>query len=136
MKPINISEREKIIKHYKNGKTAKQISQWLLIARSTVYKILSLFSKNQDINPKPYKGNNRKISEDEKLKIFKWYDENPDSTLLNTIDKLGLNISESGLCKWLARNNFTFKKRLYTQTVKSVKMWLINEKIGEKLKKT
>jgi transposase len=123
MRPLSISEREKIIKHHKNGESTKNISKWLFIARSTVYKIISIFSKNMDIKPKPYTGNNRKITAEQEEKILQRYAEIPDSTLNETIDELNLTVTESGLSRYMKKHGLSFKKRHFIQMGKNVKMF-------------
>ena len=111
MKPISNEDRERIIKHKENGETEENISKWLFISIRSVYKILALHKNTGSILPKPYTGNNRKVTKEQDDLIRAAIHETPDITLLELIDKLDLNISESGLSKHLKKMGLTFKKR-------------------------
>ena len=111
VKPITNEEREKIIKHKQNGETIENIAKWLFVSISSVYKILALHKKTGSVSPKPYTGNNRKITKEQDEIIEETIQETPDITLLELIDKIDLNVSESGLSKHLKKMGLTFKKR-------------------------
>jgi transposase len=122
MKPVSNEVRKIIIKHWQNGKKAKEIAHLVFRGVATVYRIISLFVKNKNVEPKPYKGNHRKITAVQEEKILEKYEKKPDGTLLETIDELRLEVSESGLSRWLARHKLTLKKRRSIRMVKNAKM--------------
>ena len=111
VKPITNDEREKIIKDKQNGETEENIAKRLFVSISSVYRILALHRNTGSVLPKPYTGNNRKITKEQGELIEKTIHETPDITLLELIDELELNISESGLSKHLKKKGLTFKKR-------------------------
>ena len=55
-------------------------------------------------------------------KIVLKIQEEPDMTLQELIDEFDLGISQAALCKRLVKLGLSFKKRHFTQMVKSEKM--------------
>lgn len=135
MKPISNEVRERIIKHKANGESEANIAKWLFVGVSTVYQILALHKKTGSILPKPYKGNNRKISPEQDIQIRALIKKQPDVTLLEMIENLGLNVTESGLSKHLKKMGLTYKKRLSTQKRKKEKTLPLNARNGGKAKR-
>jgi len=115
MRPIPVEDREKIIKHKTNAKSVKNIAKWLMIGSSTVYQILALHKKTSTIKPKPYKGNNHKITTTQDTKICQTIKKTPDITLNELITTLNLKITESGLCKHLKKQDSHIKKDTTTK---------------------
>ena len=136
MRPIPVEDREKIIKHKANGESVKNIAKWLMIGSSTVYQILALHKKTGSIKPKPYKGNNHKITATQDTKICQTIKKTPDITLNELITTLNLKVTESGLSKHLKKTGFTYKKRHYNQTTNNEKTLSKQETHGEKHKKS
>ena len=130
MKPISLEDRERILKHKANGENEQNIAKWLMIGVSTVYQILALHRKTGSVLPKPYKGNNRKITATQDVKIREVIKESPDITLNELIVALDLNVTESGLSKHLKKMGLTFKKRRCIQMVSSAKTLPKTERIG------
>lgn len=122
MKPISQEDRERIIKHKYNGEKEVDIAKWLMIGVSSVYQILALHRKTGSIAPKAYKGNNRKITEEQDTQIRDKIKEIPDITLNELIEVLDLNVTESGLSKHLKKMGLTYKKRRFTQMHNNGKM--------------
>ena len=123
MKPISNEKRELIVEAKKRGESEKSIMKWLNnVSRSSISKIWKLFQETGSFLPKPYKGNNIKITTDDEIRIREAIKNKPDITLLDIIDELSLNISESGLSKRLSKMNLTYKKRRCIPMVESAKM--------------
>ncbi|MCL2134576.1 MAG: IS630 transposase-related protein [Candidatus Bathyarchaeota archaeon] len=137
MKPISVEDREKIIKYKANGESEKNIAKWLMIGSSTVYQILALHKKKTgSIQPKPYKGNNRKITSVQDTKIREVIKKTPDITINELITALDLKITESGLSKHLKKMGLTFQKRCAIQTINNEIELSKLETLGEKYKKS
>lgn len=106
--------REKIIFHRQNGKSEKEIAEWLRISQPTVSRIYNTFLETQSIDSKVQNcGRKPKVSCETLDKIIEKIHENCDITLLEIIDEFNLDISEGGLSKVLKKANMSFKKRLY-----------------------
>jgi transposase len=136
MRPISVEDREKIVKHKTNGESEKNIAKWLMIGSSTVYQILALHKKTGSIQPKPYTGNNRKITATQETKIREAIKKTPDITLNELITTLDLKITESGLSKHLKKTGLTYKKRHYIQTTNNETTLSKPEILGETSKKS
>lgn len=123
MKPISNEKREIIIEAKKRGETTENIIKWVTnVSKSSIDKIWKLFKETGSFQPKQYVGNNRKISPEQDEQIRAKYKEKPDITLLDLIEELQLNITESGLSKHVCKMGFSYKKRLSTRMGKNVKM--------------
>jgi len=121
MKPISNKVRETIVKHHKNGKSVREIAGLVSTSTNTVYRVLALFEKTGSIKPKPCPGNNRKITCEQKAQILERVKKGRDTTLRGLIDELELNITESGLSKWMARHHITYKKNFTSKRSSWVK---------------
>jgi len=129
MRAITNEKRELIIKHKNNGKTNKNIAEWLDISEREVSKIWELYQKQGSIENK-YKNCGRKNPDvDNKMdNIIKKIHEQPDITLQEIIDVFNLEISQSALCRRLIKKKLTFKKRLSILQSKTEKMSKKSEK--------
>ncbi len=122
-KTTSSETREKIIFHRQNGKSEKEIAEWLMISQPTVSRIYNTFLKTQSIDSKVQNcGRKPKLSPKILDKIIDKIHENCDITLLEIIEEFDLDISEGGLSKVLKKANMSFKKRLYIRKIKNEKM--------------
>ncbi len=122
-KTTSIEIREKIIFHRQNGKTEKEIAEWLRISQPTVSRIYNTFLKTQSLDSKVQNcGRKPKVNSETLDKIIDKIHENCDITLLEIIDEFELDISEGGLSKVLKKANISFKKRHYIRKTKKEKM--------------
>ena len=119
MRPVSNDKRELIITAKQRGENEKTIMKWLNISRSTITKIYKRYQITGNIQPKPYKGNNRKITPEIEEKIKTALKNKPDTTTTELIAELDLKISKSGLSKHLAKMNLSYKKRHSTQRTKT-----------------
>jgi transposase len=112
MRPVSNEKRELIIEAKKRGETEKNIMKWIKnTSRSSIGKIWKQYRTTGTIQPKPYKGNNIKITKETEEKIKQTIKEKPDTTLQELIDELNLNVTQSGLSRRLKKMGFTYKKR-------------------------
>jgi transposase len=117
MRPISNEKRELIIEAKKRGESEKNIMKWVKnTSRSSIVKIWKLYRTTGTYQPKPYKGNNRKITPQTEEKIRQTIKEKPDITLQELIAELSLNVGESGLSRRLKKMGLTYKKRRSIQT--------------------
>lgn len=108
-KIISNETREKIIFHRQNGKTEKEIAEWLRINQPTVSRIYNTFLKTQSIESKIHNcGRKPKVSSEVLDKIIDKIHENCDITLLEIINEFNLDISEGGLSKVLKKADMSF----------------------------
>jgi transposase len=96
------------LKQKKRGESEKNIMKWVKnTSRSSIVKIWKLYRTTGSYQPKPYKGNNRKITSQTEEKIRQTISEKPDITLQELIDELSLNVGESGLSRRLKKMGLT-----------------------------
>jgi transposase len=82
MRPVSNEKRELIIEAKKRGENEKNIMKWIKnTSRSSIGKIWKLYRTTGSIQPKPYKGNNKKITKETEEKIRQTIKEKPDTTL-------------------------------------------------------
>ena len=135
-KAITKEDREKIIKHKQNNKKEQEIADWLLISKSSVTKIWSLFQKTGSVENKYNNcGVKSSLSVDEISAIKQEIKDNPSTTINELIEKLNLPIGESGLSKVLKNLGLSFKKRLLTQPNKNELIYNKKESNGKKISK-
>jgi transposase len=119
-KPITIEKREKIIKHKQNNEKEVDIAHLLFVSESSVTKLWALYRKTGSWTPK-YENCGRKptLNDTQTTQIKTEIEKNPDTTLLELIEKYHLPISESGLSRVFKKLGLTFKKRHTMQTSKN-----------------
>ena len=119
--PVSNEIREKIVLHKQNKVKEDDIAKWLIISKSTVTKVWSLFRETGSFLPRP-RTQGRKSAIDEKTmaKIEAKIKKTPDVTLLELIEKFNLEISEGALSKKLKKLDYSFKKRQLIQLDKTV----------------
>jgi transposase len=97
---------------------------YLLISKSSVTKVWKLYKDTDGVDPKPRtQGRKPAFSDETKNKILDKIKEQPDITLEEIIEYFTLKISVSALSRKLKKWGLTFKKKLYFQKNKTVKMF-------------
>ena len=69
MKPITKETRELIVAAKERGEKPKIIAVWFNVALSSVYNILVLYRKTNDVAPKPYLGRPSRLTGSDLEKI-------------------------------------------------------------------
>ena len=123
MKPITKENRELIVAAKTRGEKPEVIAIWFDVAVSSVYNILALHRKTNDVTPKPYPGRPSRITTVDLERIRMAIKEKNDITLEELIDELKLPIKKSRLSEIVIRMDFPFKKRHSTRTVNCVKTY-------------
>ncbi|MDR1992278.1 MAG: hypothetical protein LBQ98_02085 [Nitrososphaerota archaeon] len=112
MRPISNEKRQMIIEAKKRGEPEKTILTKIKgISRSSITKIYKQYQKTGNHKPKPYPGSKSKLTPKQDQQIKEQIKQTPDITINELIDKLNLNITQSGLSKHLKQMGLTFKKR-------------------------
>jgi len=119
-KPISVEEREKIVKHKQNNENEADIARGLFVSESSVTKLWARYRKTGSYLPN-YANCGRKpvLNDTQTTQIKTEIEKNPDTTLLELIEKYNLPISESGLSRVFKKLGLTFKKRCSMQTAKN-----------------
>jgi transposase len=119
MKPVSNEVRGIIIKHYEAGMPVKDIVPIVFRSEKTVYRMIDFYKKTGKIESKKWGGNNHKITPEMAEKILEYFANIPDSTLCDAIEKLGLDVTESGLSRFLKLNGIVRKKNTSSQQTKA-----------------
>lgn len=122
MKPITKETRELIVAAKERGEKPKIIAVWFNVALSSVYNILVLYRKTNDVAPKPYLGRPSRLTGSDLEKIRAAIKEKNDITLEELIEELGLPIKKARLSEIVREMDLPFKKRRSTRTVNCGKM--------------
>lgn len=97
--------RGKVISHIMSGCSKREAAKVFNIGEATVYRWIDLH-KEGDLKPKKRTNYPRKVDEQ---KLRKYVEQNPDHTLKQIAEALGLKFQNVG--KWLKRLKLTRKKR-------------------------
>jgi len=122
MKPIAKENRELIVAAKSRGEKPEDIAVWFGVSVSSVYNILALHRKTNDVTPKPYPGRPSKITEKDLEIIRASIKEKNDITLEELIEELNLPIKKTRLSEIINKMNLPFKKRRSIRMVNYEKM--------------
>lgn len=104
--------RERIVAGYKRVKSAKIIAKSYGITEREVYRLVKLKKDTGSVETQVHKsGRKSKINDTELENIKKVIDEQPDITLNEIIEKLGLNCSESTMSRIVRKKLGYSRKR-------------------------
>ena len=132
-KYVSDEKRADIIQNSLDGANNKDIAKFARVTVRTVERILKEYRETGTSTVKVANcGRKSVISEEYKMKIIEKIEEQPDITLLEIIRELDLNITESGLSKWLKKQGFTYKKKQLIQQSKTAQMYKKNAKNSKK----
>jgi len=124
MRAISKEKRILLVAAKERKESTEDIAKWLGISKHTVKLIWKNYKKTGSIEPKRNQGRKSRLSEEMEAEIHKKVKDDPDATLLEIIDELKLPIKKSQLHRWLSKNGYTFKKKLFMQTMSAEKMLL------------
>jgi transposase len=136
MKPITNENRKLIIAAKERGEKPETIAVWFNVAVSSVYNILALYKKTNDVAPKPFPGRPSRLTAENLEKIRIAIQEKNDITLEELIDELDLPIKKTRLAEIINGMNLSFKKKRSIQKVNSERMYKKNVKTSKKTKKS
>jgi transposase len=103
--------RENIVLAMQRKEKRNTIAMWLNVSLSTIDKVWHKFKKTGAYHPIPYTGRKNTLTDKQEQEIKTKIQQTPDITLIELIDELSLNLTESGLSRHLKKMDLTFKKR-------------------------
>ena len=108
--------RERALALYTVGNLSiRKIAERLLINKSTVNEWLKLYREQGNVKPKRVGSTRKSQLEDYKEEVKKMVAEYPDYTLAEyceyCLEKMGVGLSESAMCRFLQKENLTRKKK-------------------------
>jgi len=134
MKPITKETRMLIVSARERGETPAVIAVWFNVAVSSVYNILALHKKTNDVTPKPYPGRPSRLTKEDLERIRIAVKEKNDITLEELIEKLNLPIKKTRLSEILIKMDLPFKKRRSTRMGNCEKTYSKSAEISKKTK--
>lgn len=113
MSPYSLDLRQRIVDCYENGEaTQKAIAAKYSVCQRTVASFLKLKRETGDCAPKPRAGGPKfKLDEDEKQRLKDSVRAQPDATLEELKEKLGLAVSIMTIHRALKRMKARYKKK-------------------------
>jgi transposase len=133
MKPITNENRNLIVSARERGEKPGVIAVWFGVGVSTVYNILALHKKTNNITPKPFPGRPSRLTAEDLAKIRATIQYKNDITLEELIDELDLPIKKSRLAEIINGMNLPFKKRRSIQTDNYARTYKKSEKSSKKV---
>jgi transposase len=98
--PLSNDLRKRIIESAEKGHTIAKIAQEKNVSQSVVYKLLARYRQTGSYAPRPLNNGRKPALSSEQLEaIKKKYQEQPDATLQEVKDELGLPVCISALCR-------------------------------------
>lgn len=113
MKPIPMEWREKIVNAYKNGQTMAEVAERFVVSEQTVRNLVKLKRETGSLEPKPHGGGREPVirGKDEQ-RLREILRDQPDATLEELSDRLGVDVDPSVMCRTLQRLGITRKKKV------------------------
>jgi len=103
--------RENIVLAMQRKEKRSTTALWLNVSISTIDKVWKKFKATGNHHPIPYTGRKSDLTPQQDTQIRTKIQQQPDITLLELIDELQLDLTQSGLSKHLKAMGLTFKKR-------------------------
>jgi transposase len=115
MKAYSQDLRERIVKMVAEGKSKAETARVLNVSLNTVKRMVKLQDTQGHLTPKIRPGQKSKLSEDAQNQLLEQVKAHPDASLAWHCAELqarsSTKISRSTLCRLLAKQNYTRKKR-------------------------
>jgi transposase len=116
MKPYSLDLREKIISTYEAGNTSiRQVAERFQVSKTTVQSWLQRKQATGTLKPAPAKGGKASQLAGYEQEIAEMVETHRDYTLAEYCeywqDKRGVSVSESTMCRFLRKQQFTVKKK-------------------------
>lgn len=118
MRPTSIDLRERVVAaRMEDGQSMGMIAQRFKLPKGTVQNILERFRDAGTLEPKPQNaGRKSAFSERQLASLAKKVEEQPDLTLAELREHMGMSVSTVCIHNTLKKLGFTRKKSLYVRT--------------------
>lgn len=121
--------RDRVLGCYDRGMTTKQIADVLSVSPAWARRVKQRRREHGQTGPRP-QGGARRIKID-LTRLAALVSEQPDATLKELRDRLGIVCSESAICMALRRLKLSFKKRRSMPPSRIVRTWRRGENSGD-----
>lgn len=116
MSPLSLDLRTRIVKSYETGRTSiRKLAEQFQVSKATVHKLILLKRETGQVAPKPARGGKPSPLVGKEAEARAMVAEHPDYTLSEYcevwLERTGMDISQSTMCRFLQRLNLTRKKK-------------------------
>lgn len=116
MPAYSLDFREKIVTAYEAGNTSiRKVAKRFMVTKRTVQRLITQNKETGDLTPKKVGTKKASPLEAHKLVIVEMVELHPDWTLWQyceeIAEKTGVSVSTGSLCRFLAKQELTLKKR-------------------------
>jgi putative transposase len=121
MTAYSLDLREKMVQAYTAGNTSlRKIAAQFRVSKNTVQDIVRKYQTDGSLEPLPARGGKPSQMEGYEAEIATMVSEHPDYTLAEYceywVEKTGIGVSESTMCRQLQRQKLTLKKNSQEQS--------------------
>jgi transposase len=113
MRPFSIDVRQRIVAAVEAGEhTLSALAELFSVHISTIVRLLQRFRSTGSVQPKPHAGGPRpKVDPEATARLLELVRQQPDATLAELRDRLGVDCSIAAIFRTLKRNGITRKKK-------------------------
>ena len=112
MRPYSLDLRERILAAAERGEQSRrQIARLFAVSLSFVVRLLQRYRSTGSLHPKPYPGAARKLDAAADARLCELVRDQPDATLAELRQRLGIACSLMTIARALQRLKFTRKKK-------------------------
>lgn len=115
MRPLSNDLRERIVAAVEAGEhSLRQLAKLFIVNLSTIVRLLQRYRQTGTVEAKPHAGGpRRKLDAKAETELLKLIREQPDATLAELRDRLGVSCSIMTIFRTLQRNKISRKKKTY-----------------------
>ncbi len=115
MRHFSMDLRERIVAAVNAGEhSLRELAHLFAVNLSTIVRLLQRYRSTGSVLPKPHMGGpHRKLDANAEARLLELVQEQPDATLTELRDRLGIPCSIMTIFRALQRNNITRKKKTY-----------------------
>ena len=113
MRPFSIDLRNRIVAAVELGEhSLRDLAELFVVDLSTIVRLLQLYRRTGSVEPKPHGGGAvPKLDAQAVARLLELVREQPDATLAELRDRLGIACSITAIFRALKRNRITYKKK-------------------------
>jgi transposase len=115
MRPLSIDLRTRIVATVELGEhSLRELVELFAVDLSTIVRLLQLYRRTGSVEPKPHGGGAvPKLDAQAVARLLELVGEQPDATLLELRDRLGVDCGIMTIFRALKQNRITYKKKTY-----------------------